>query len=137
MVRCFQRLFLHSSLLTLALPSLAAATLELKSERQNAHSNAIRSVAFSPNGALIVSGSDDWRIKVWDAESLAMIEEHKGVAATIDKSGEVVERHGATLRLKEGGAFYATSPLQSVAVHWPKLVAGAESGELYHLVVDG
>ena len=69
--------------------------------------------------------------------SLTMIEERRGNAATIDKLGEVVERDGATLRLKEGGAFYAPSPLMCVAVHWPKLVAGAQSGELYHLEVQG
>ena len=54
----------------------------------------------------------------------------------MDKSGDVAERDGATLRLKEGGAFYAPSPLKCIAVHWPKLVAGAESGELYHLEVQ-
>ena len=54
----------------------------------------------------------------------------------MDKSGEVAERDGARLRLKEGGAFYAPSPLQCIAVHWPKLVAGAQSGELYHLEVQ-
>ena len=54
----------------------------------------------------------------------------------MDKSGEVAERDGATLRLKEGGAFYAPSPLLCIAVHWPKLVAGAESYELYHLEVQ-
>ena len=67
-----------------------------------------------------------------DAESLTMIEERRRDAATFDKSGEVAERDGATLRLKEGGAFYAPSSLVSVAVHWPMLVAGAQSGELYH-----
>ena len=36
-------------------------------EKQNAHSDWIRSVQFSPNGALIVSGSDDGTIKVWGA----------------------------------------------------------------------
>ena len=67
-----------------------------------------------------------------------MIEERKGNGATIDKSGEVVERDGETLRLKEGGgAFFAPNPLQCVAVHWPKLVAGDQSGELYHLEVEG
>ena len=36
-------------------------------EKQNAHSDWIRSVQFSPNGAMIVSGSDDGTIKVWGA----------------------------------------------------------------------
>ena len=44
-----------------------AATLELKAEKQSAHSNYVRSVAFSPDGKTIVSGSDDETIKVWDA----------------------------------------------------------------------
>ena len=43
-----------------------AATLGLLSEKTDAHSNWIRSVAFSPDGTKIVSGSDDQTIKVWD-----------------------------------------------------------------------
>ena len=66
-----------------------------------------------------------------------LLEERQGDGAAIDKGGEVAERDGATLRLKEGGAFYAPSPLRCVAVHWPRLVAGAQSGELYHLEVEG
>ena len=46
---------------------LATASLELKTENQSAHSGWVRSVAFSPDGASIVSGSDDKTIKVWDA----------------------------------------------------------------------
>ena len=46
---------------------LATASLELKAEKQSAHSDVIWSVAFSPDGATIVSGSDDQTIKVWDA----------------------------------------------------------------------
>ena len=46
---------------------LATASLELKAEKQSAHSHEVRSVAFSPDGATIVSGSDDHTIKVWDA----------------------------------------------------------------------
>jgi len=46
---------------------LATASLELKAEKQRAHSDYVRSVAFSPDGATIVSGSDDETIKVWDA----------------------------------------------------------------------
>ena len=43
-----------------------ADKLELLSEKTNAHSDTIRSVAFSPDGTKIVSGSDDNTIKVWD-----------------------------------------------------------------------
>ena len=39
--------------------------MELLSEKTNAHSYWITSVAFSPDGTKIVSGSDDKTIKVW------------------------------------------------------------------------
>ena len=39
--------------------------MELFSEKVNAHSDWIRSVAFSPDGTKIVSGSFDKTIKVW------------------------------------------------------------------------
>ena len=44
-----------------------AGTMELLSEKTNAHSRCINSVAFSPDGTKIVSGSDDKTIKVWDS----------------------------------------------------------------------
>ena len=37
------------------------------SEKTKAHSHFIRSVAFSPDGTKIVSGSYDGTIKVWDS----------------------------------------------------------------------
>ena len=53
---------------------LVAASLELKAEKQGAHSDWVTSVAFSPDGNTIVSGSHhvsstmlDNTIKVWDA----------------------------------------------------------------------
>ena len=71
-------------------------------------------------------------------DTLQLVEERKGDGSAFDNSGssEVAERDGETLRLKEGGTFYAPSPLDCIAVHWPQLVAGAESGELYHLKVQ-
>ena len=46
-----------------------AGKLELLSEKTNAHSDVVRSVAFSPDGTKIVSGSGDKTIKVWDLVS--------------------------------------------------------------------
>jgi WD40 repeat protein len=43
-----------------------AGKLEELSEKTNAHSDCVESVAFSPDGTKIVSGSDDKTIKVWD-----------------------------------------------------------------------
>ena len=40
--------------------------MELLSEKTSAHSDWVMSVAFSPDGTKIVSGSRDQTIKVWD-----------------------------------------------------------------------
>ena len=52
---------------------LAAASLELKAEKQSAHSGSVSSVAFSPDGKNIVSGSYDQTLKVWDAGASVLI----------------------------------------------------------------
>ena len=44
-----------------------ADKLELLSEKTDAHSEAVASVAFSPDGTKIMSGSVDKTIKVWDS----------------------------------------------------------------------
>ncbi len=44
--------------------------LKLLSEKTNAHSDDIQSVAFSPDGTKIVSASNDGTIKVWDLGAL-------------------------------------------------------------------
>ena len=46
--------------------------MELKAQKQSAHSKAVHSVAFSPDGKTIVSGSYDKTLKVWDAGVLAL-----------------------------------------------------------------
>ena len=44
-----------------------AGALGLLSEKTTAHSRRINSVAFSPDGTKIVSGSDDKTVKVWES----------------------------------------------------------------------
>ena len=51
-------------------------------------------------------------------------------------SGDVADRDGATLRLKQGGVFYAPGELTCHAVKWPRLVAGTRSGQMHHLMVE-
>ena len=49
-------------------PTLVAASLDLKAEKQDAHNGRISSVAYSRDGKTIVSGGmDDQALKVWDA----------------------------------------------------------------------
>ena len=55
---------ISSNLSTSPLPT---GSLELKAEKQSAHSNVISSVAFNKDGDKIVSASWDKTIKVWDA----------------------------------------------------------------------
>ena len=50
--------------LYLTAPVLAADSLELKAEKQSAHNRGMSSVAFSPDGKTIVSGSYDKTLKV-------------------------------------------------------------------------
>ena len=108
-----------------------ADKLELLSEKTNAHSDRIVSVAFFPDGTKIVSGSRDKTIKVWDADSFNLLDSRPGEAMA-----EGVVHDGATIRMKDGGgAFYAPSLISCVAVSWPRIAAGTRSGELYHLEV--
>ena len=62
----FSTASLECGLTSASLP-VDAASLTLKSEKTNAHSDRITSVAFSPDGKTIVSGSWDTTLKVWDA----------------------------------------------------------------------
>ena len=48
------------------LDCLAGKLVQL-SEKTNAHSDSVYSVAFSPDGTKIVSGSANKTIKVWDS----------------------------------------------------------------------
>ena len=49
---------------------MIAMLINCVAEKTNAHSGTICSVAFSPDGTKIVSGSDDKTIKVWDLGAL-------------------------------------------------------------------
>jgi WD40 repeat protein len=68
-----------------------ADKLELLSEKTNAHSDWIKSVAFSPDGTKIVSGSYDKTIKVW--ESGALEPSNRPSLATTDTCWLVWQAH--------------------------------------------
>jgi hypothetical protein len=66
----------------LMLLACMAGALGLLSEKTNAHRDTIRSVAFSPDGTKIVSGSDDETIKVWDSSARAEPSNRPSLAKT-------------------------------------------------------
>jgi hypothetical protein len=81
---------------------------------------------------------DDITIKVWDTDSFNLLKTRPGEAMAFSEEADGVVRNGATIRVKDGGgAFYAPSPILCVAVSWPRIAAGAQSGELNHLEVMG
>jgi hypothetical protein len=115
--------------------------LELLSKKTNAHRRVvttspveITSVAFSSDGTKIESLSNYGEIIVWDADSFNLLKTRPEMA--FSKKAKGVVREGSTIRMEDGGgAFYAPSPIMCVAVSWPRIAAGAQSGELYHLEV--
>src|SRR5260370_41852681 len=54
---------------------LAAPTLSL----QVGHASSINSIAFSPNGHLLASGSDDRAVKLWDVKSGRLLRTFWGI----------------------------------------------------------
>ena len=68
------------------------------------------------------------------------MDEGSGSIATFDSLGlsaDVNDVKGASLHLKDRRRFYAPSQIMTVAVHLPYVVAGAASGELFFLEVQG
>ena len=81
-----------------ALSPWLAGTLELKTEKQNAHSGTIWSVVFSPDGSQIVSGSGDKTIKVWEVVDVARkLKCHEHFIYSCSK-----DKHGCDLCSKKG-----------------------------------
>lgn len=119
---------------TIKVWKLSADALKLKCEKVNAHGSAILSVDFEGDATTIRSVSSDGEKRVWSCKGAALElldtarEERTQRAVPV----KFVEVDHATLRLKDG-SFYAPSELTSVAVQGPRLVVGAQSGELYHL----
>ena len=50
-----------------------AASLELKAEKEDAHSSLVLSVAYNHDGTRIVSACSGGTLKVWDAGAWALI----------------------------------------------------------------
>ena len=69
--RACSRSWSHISMLPkhtrLLFAGMFALLINCVAEKSNAHSSYVISVAFSPDGTKIVSGSNDGKIKVWDS----------------------------------------------------------------------
>ena len=97
---------------------LAAASLELKAEKPSAHSGFVQTVAFSPDGKTIVSGSEDKTLKVWDSGVLALPPSNPQTpnltapvlaAASLELKAEKKNAHGAD-KYGNTGFFVGYSP---------------------------
>ena len=66
------------------------------------HSHFVMSVAFSPNGDRIVSGSSDKLVKIWDTETGAEVSSFVGVRSGWRVGGGFVRAFLAFVVLREG-----------------------------------
>jgi WD40 repeat protein len=112
------------------------------------HSDWVSSVAFSPDGLKIVSGSNDSAVRVWDAQSgeaLQTLEGHSGEVNSVAFSPE-----GSLVRLNandhwvtwcQKGVIYLPENRQvaRLALYRNKLVIGSRSGivTLFEIDLDG
>jgi WD40 repeat protein len=70
---------------SIAFVALAAASYQAKWLLVLSHEGAVNSAAFSPDGARIVTASDDRTAHIWDAgvgREIAVLRGHEGSAAT-------------------------------------------------------
>ena len=85
------------TLLTALLPSTLRAQVAPEWVRQMPrHTNAVASVAFSPDGRLLASGSWDRTVRLWDAATDAEVRALRG--HTDDVRRATAQRGGSTAR---------------------------------------
>ncbi len=93
------------------------------------HENWVRSIAFSPDGKILVSGSDDWKVMLWNTSTGQLLNQLEGHRARVwsvafSPDGQIVASSGEdqTLRLwhVDSGKPYC-EPIKHV--NWVRAIA--------------
>ena len=111
------------------------------------HTGTVKAVSLTPDGRLAVSGSHDKTLRVWDVETgqcLSILEGHTSgvyaVSLTPDGRRAVSGSGDKTLRVwnVESGQCLVmiSAPITSIAIKYPQIVVGLESGEVYILEIQ-
>jgi WD40 repeat protein len=113
---------------------MIATLINRVAEKASAHSGSVLSVAFSPDGTKIVSGSEDGTIKAWSSGALGLLSDNAhrddvtSVAFSPDGTKIVSGSRDKTIKVWDLGALELLSEKTNAHSHYIILVAFSPDG---------